>query len=173
VCSSDLPNGHPMPLHLENIGDESNIDDFENRRFYVQMFEMKLLGYILDEEDYEVVPTINRSMLLVETEIDEDINKNKIIFEPYVRLNSVVYTFAFKPTSENSFSFLAKYDVQFTQLTNVTNITRITISVNGTVVFDGTDLTTVLNFNANETITIRVYKGYYNEGSFKLIGNTV
>jgi hypothetical protein len=41
-----------MPLHLENIGDESNIDDFE--KFYIQMFEMKLLGYILDEEDFEV-----------------------------------------------------------------------------------------------------------------------
>jgi hypothetical protein len=44
-------------LKLESIGDESNIEDFENRRFYVQMFEMKLLGYIL-EDDYEVVPTI-------------------------------------------------------------------------------------------------------------------
>jgi hypothetical protein len=27
-----------MPLKLESIGDESNIEDFENRRFYVQMF---------------------------------------------------------------------------------------------------------------------------------------
>jgi hypothetical protein len=62
-------NGHPMPLKLESIGDESNIEDFENRRFYVQMFEMKLLGYILDEEDdYEVVPTINRTMLTIEVE---------------------------------------------------------------------------------------------------------
>jgi hypothetical protein len=61
-------NGHPMPLKLESIGDESNIEDFENRRFYVQMFEMKLLGYILDEDDYEVVPTINRTMLTIEVE---------------------------------------------------------------------------------------------------------
>jgi hypothetical protein len=57
-----------MPLKLESIGDESNIEDFENRRFYVQMFEMKLLGYILDEDDYEVVPTINRTMLTIEVE---------------------------------------------------------------------------------------------------------
>lgn len=167
------PKGHPMPLFLETIGDESNIDDFEKRRFYVQMFEIKLKGYILDEEDFEVIPTINRTMLLVETEVNEDLNNNKIVFDPYVRLNSVTYTFAFKPASENSFSFLAKYDVQFTQLTNITNITRITISVNNTVVFDGTELTTPLIFYANETITIRIYKGYYNEGSFKLIGNTI
>jgi hypothetical protein len=65
----------PMPLKLESIGDESNIEDFENRRFYVQMFEMKLLGYILDEDDYEVVPTINRTMLTIvkETRIVSDI----------------------------------------------------------------------------------------------------
>jgi hypothetical protein len=33
------------------------------------MFEMKLLGYILDEEDFEVIPTINRTM--VSTEVVE------------------------------------------------------------------------------------------------------
>ena len=43
-------NGHPMPLHLDSIGDESNIDDFENRRFYVQLFDikMKLVCYIFN-----------------------------------------------------------------------------------------------------------------------------
>jgi hypothetical protein len=53
-------NGHPMPIHLESIGDESQINDFDRRRFYVQNFEMKVLGYILDENDYEHIPTINR-----------------------------------------------------------------------------------------------------------------
>lgn len=60
------PNGHPMPLTLEMVGDESPIDDFENRRFYVQNFEIKLAGYILDEKHYEIVPTVNRSILMTE-----------------------------------------------------------------------------------------------------------
>lgn len=64
------PKGHPMPVKLNNIGDESNIEDFENRRFYVQNFEMLLQGYILDEKDFEVQPTINRMMVL--NEISED-----------------------------------------------------------------------------------------------------
>ena len=55
-----IVNGHPMPIHLEKIGDESQVDDFDKRRFYVQHFEMKILGYILDEDDYEHIPTINR-----------------------------------------------------------------------------------------------------------------
>lgn len=64
-------NGHPMPIHLENVGDESNIDDFENRRFYVQPFEMTLYGYILDEADFQVIPTVNRAFIV--TESDENI----------------------------------------------------------------------------------------------------
>jgi hypothetical protein len=55
--------GHPMPIHLESIGDESQIDDFDSRRFYVQHFEMKVLGYILNDKDFEHIPTINRGGL--------------------------------------------------------------------------------------------------------------
>ncbi len=70
--------GHPMPVHLENISDESNIDDFENRRFYIQQFEMTLLGYILDEDDFEVIPTINRTLSFIELDTK---TKNKGIIK--------------------------------------------------------------------------------------------
>lgn len=163
--------GHPMPLHLESIGDESNIDDFENRRFYIQMFEIKLLGYILDEEDFEVIPTVNRSMLMAE--IEEQLLSKDIIFDPQVTVNGVNFTFDFKPQSEPSFSFISKYDVSFTQLKDILNITRIVISVNSSVIFDGLVLTTPLVIKANDIVNIKVYKGFYNNGIFKLIGNTI
>jgi len=165
-------NGHPMPLHLESIGDESNIDDLENRRFYVQLFEMKLLGYIQDEDDYEVVPTANRTMFSMEVEEQIKINSN-VIFEPISNLNGVTYTFDFKPKAEPQFTFIAKYGVSFTQLIDIQNITRIIISINGISVFDGTVLSTPLIINANDTVNVRVYKGFYNDGIFKLIGNTI
>lgn len=165
------PNGHPMPLHLETIGDESNIDDFENRRYYIQMFEMKLLGYILDEEDFEVIPTLNRS--IVTAEIDESKLTKNCVFDQTVSLNSVTFTFDFKPNAESQFSFTSQYSVSFTQLIGIADITRIVISINGVGAFDGTVLTSPLIFNANDVITIRVYKGFYNNGIFKLIGNTI
>lgn len=58
-----FPNDHPMPLHLENIGDESSVSDFEERRFYVQNFEFTLLSYILDEKQYKVIPAVDRIVL--------------------------------------------------------------------------------------------------------------
>jgi hypothetical protein len=163
-------NGHPMPLHLESIGDESNIDSFENRRFYVQMFEMKLLGYLLDEDDFEVIPTINRT--LVTLELEQENILNDVIFEPLKRGHQVTYSFVWKPRGDNQFSFTAQYDASFTQLVDVENITRIVISVNNLVVFDGTILGAPLVLQANDVVNIRVYKNFLTIGKFKLIGST-
>jgi hypothetical protein len=163
-------NGHPMPLILDSIGDESNIDDFENRRFYVQLFEITLKGYILDESDYEIVPTINRT--LIATEIDEKLIYNDVIFDPITQGNQVVYNFVWKPKSNNQFTFTAQYDVSFTQLTNIENLSRIVITKNSVSIFDGTILTTPLIIAANDTINIRVYKNLLTLGKFTLIGST-
>jgi len=163
-------NGHPIPLHIESIGDESNIEDFENRRFYVQMFDIKMLGYILDEEDFEVVPTLNRSIITLEVEqgrVFED-----IVFEPLVRGNIVNLSFIFKPQSETQFSFTAQYNMNITQLLGILDITRIVISINGVGVFDGTILVSPIMIDANDIVTIRVYKNVLSLGSFKLIGTT-
>lgn len=164
-------NGHPMPLHLESIGDESNIEDFENRRFYVQLFEIEMLGYILDEEDFEVVPTINRT--LVTTELEEEILRNDIIFTPTVHANTATFNFVFKPSSTPAFTFISQYNMVFTQLVNISNISRIIIKINNVGVFDGTVLTTPITFSQNDLIEIRVTKPISSLGEFTLIGSTV
>ena len=170
-CYIDV-NGHPMPLHLETIGDESNIDDFENRRFYVQLFEIKLLGYLLNQEDFKIVPTMNRSMVMTELMEEED-GKGLIVLEPYRHLNTVIYTFNFKPKSITEFTFTAQYDASFSQLVDLTNISRIIIYINGFSIFDGTVLTTPIIFRGNDVIKVKVYKNYHNNGIFKLLGNTL
>lgn len=160
--------GHPMPLLLENIGDESNIDNFENRRFYVQLFEMRLMGYLLDEDDFEVVPTINRTIMALE--VEEKILVNEII--PVKKGNELTYTFVWKPKSTNKFTFTAQYDVLLTKIINIENITRIIIKVNGLVVFDGTTLNSPIILNANDVVNVEVSKNYYSLGQFIMIGNT-
>jgi hypothetical protein len=162
--------GHPMPLHLEGIGDESNIENFENRRFYVQMFEMKLLGYLLDENDYEVIPTINRTFMALE--IEESKIFNDVVFEPKLVNNDVTFNFVYKARANNQFTFTAQYNATFSQLVNIENLTRIVITVNNMVVFDGTVLVAPLVFNANDIVSVRVYKDFLKIGKFTLIGNT-
>jgi hypothetical protein len=163
-------NGHPMPLHLESIGDESNIEDFENRRFYVQMFEMKLLGYILDEEDFEVIPTLNRAVLTYE--VVEGV-KSKVIIKQTKTDACVVYNFDFKINSNNEVSFISQYNITFNNLIKSDSITRVIIEINNLVVFDGVSFSTPLNFNQNDNITIRIYRQNNTEGIVTLIGNTI
>jgi hypothetical protein len=48
------PNGHYIPMTLENISDESeyNLDD---RTFFSQVYTIKVMGYILTETDFRVI----------------------------------------------------------------------------------------------------------------------
>lgn len=162
--------GHPMPLHLESIGDESNIDDFENKRFYVQTFEVKLLGYILDESQYEVIPTINRTVMAME--VDERKIFNDVLFDSSRKDNVANFSFIFKPRSNSQFNFTLQYDVNFTLLQDIKNLDRITIMSNGVTIFDGTVLSSPLILSANDIIDIKVSKNYLSTGEFKLIGTT-
>jgi len=163
--------GHPMPIMLETISDESNIEDLDSRRFYIQLYEMRLMGYILDEADYEVVPTINRTYAFIE--LDDSKVFNNIIFDSNVDGNSAIYTFIFKPYSEPEFTFTAKYGVSFTRLTDIENTNRIVISINGVGVFDGTVLNTPIIMNPNDQVTIKIYKSNTVTSKFKLIGITI
>ena len=55
-------NGHPIPLMLDSIGDESVITNLDERKYYVQLYTINMLGYLLDEDDFIVTPAINRAI---------------------------------------------------------------------------------------------------------------
>jgi hypothetical protein len=55
-------NGHPIPLMLDSIGDESVITNLDERKYYVQLYTIKMMGYLLDEDDFVVTPAVNRAI---------------------------------------------------------------------------------------------------------------
>jgi hypothetical protein len=59
-------NGHYIPMILEDTSDESQITDLNNKRFYIQLYSINLQGFILDPDDFEVVPSINRIFTVTE-----------------------------------------------------------------------------------------------------------
>lgn len=61
-----IVNGHYIPIILEDTSDESQISDLENKRFYVQLYSFMLQGFILDPDDFEITPAINRVFTIVE-----------------------------------------------------------------------------------------------------------
>ena len=59
-------NGHPIPLILDSIGDESQITNLDERKYYVQLFTIKMMGYLLDEDDFVVTPAVSRGIQFYE-----------------------------------------------------------------------------------------------------------
>ena len=63
--------GHYIPIILESVSDESQISDLESRRYYLQTYKLQLQGFLIDEEEFEVMPAITRAMTMME--LDEPI----------------------------------------------------------------------------------------------------
>lgn len=158
------PNAHPMPLHLESINDESNIDDFENRRFYIQMFEILLKGYIVDEEEFEVVPAIDRMVVL--TEIVEDAQGDAILqVTPPEGSQNVTYTIIGKPLSVSRLSTEIQLDTNFNNYNIIMNITSVVFKLDGEVV------TVPFIASAGQTLEIIMDRNVNKTAKFQLFGN--
>jgi hypothetical protein len=95
-----IVNGHYFPLYLESVNDESQIDN-ESKRFYMQSYDIKCEGYLLDVSEFEVtelIPSINRSFLTQEI-------SNSIIKKPVIDINGNEFSlfFYFNPPLSSTF----------------------------------------------------------------------
>jgi len=156
-------NGHPMPIHLESIGDESQITDFDRRRFYVQNFEMKILGYILEEKDFELVPTVNRA--LVFSEIIEATLKPKVIIKSLKDVDEICLDIIVKANHfGEEFTIDMAYDVDFTSLTIEYNVISVTMAVNGI------QQEIPFSVKSNESLTLTIVRNEAKEAKLLLKG---
>jgi hypothetical protein len=57
--------GQYVPIILENISDESQMT-IDARKYYVQSYDFNMMGYLIDEEEFEVKPAIQRVTQLIE-----------------------------------------------------------------------------------------------------------
>lgn len=59
--------GQYVPIILTNVGDDSQMT-MEARKYYVQSYDFTMLGYLIDEEEFEVKPAISRVTQLFEVD---------------------------------------------------------------------------------------------------------
>jgi hypothetical protein len=57
--------GQYVPIVLDNVSDESQMT-MDARKYYVQNYDFTMLGYLIDEEEFEVKPAIQRVTQLIE-----------------------------------------------------------------------------------------------------------
>lgn len=53
-------NGHSMPIYLESMDDVSNNTEIESRRYYHKTYSMVLKGYLLREEDFRKLDSVDK-----------------------------------------------------------------------------------------------------------------
>jgi hypothetical protein len=125
--------GHYFPIMLESIGDESTVDNLDGKRYYVQTYEMKLMGYLVDEDEFEVTPAIERTF--VSLELDEKRPKAIVKFIKDETTNDLNTTciIQFQERSPTEISFASDNNTIFNTI-ETTNIAAYTVRVNGTVV---------------------------------------
>jgi hypothetical protein len=55
--------GYYMPIMLDSISDESTLNNYEGQRFYCQVYNINLLGFLQDKKDFEEVRNLRRVVL--------------------------------------------------------------------------------------------------------------
>lgn len=57
--------GQYVPIIMNNISDESQMG-IESRKYYIQSYDFTMLGYLIDEEEFQVKPAIARVAQVME-----------------------------------------------------------------------------------------------------------
>jgi hypothetical protein len=52
--------GNPLPLLFEGFAEANPIENIEGDRFFVSKYALKILGFIQDEKEFEIVKTVRR-----------------------------------------------------------------------------------------------------------------
>jgi len=140
--------GHYIPIKMNNISDES-VMDMEKRKYYIQSYEFVMLGFLIDENEFEVSPAITRSLQVFETDTRSiKRGKRNEIPNDSVEINSV-YKVGITSLSE-----------RFDYITNLTIDTTINIDSYDVFInndFYGSDINKI-ELNSGDTIRIDIVK---------------
>lgn len=144
-------NGHFMPITLESIGDESSIDSLDDKRYYVQLFDMKMAGYLLNEDEFKITPAVSKMMVMVEP--DESIASIKPTFKCHQQGTVSNIEANFKVGSFNNLTIPIQFPTIITGAEKI-NIESVDIILNG----NSTNLDSPLSVSLGDVIFITVIK---------------
>ena len=134
-----FPNGHPMPMKLGNIMDDSDYTA-EDRQYFSQTFEIILMGYVLRDEDFETVvkPIMNFKCISVDTDrrfrASVEIEEPEVDVEMYYN-QPIIVTVGYEIHQSDTRDFTIDTDMEVEKIDTI-NIRNYTIKVNGVKIID-------------------------------------
>jgi len=140
--------GHYIPIVMNNISDES-VMEIEKRKYYIQNYDFTMLGFLIDEDEFEVSPAINRVLQVVEMELNSTKRRPKKDDNPA----STELTFIYQVGSTVK-TQLFNYTVNLNVGDNI-NIQSFDVFING--LYYGSDIPQI-QINTNDTMRLEITK---------------
>jgi len=141
--------GQYVPIVSTNISDES-VMELDKRKFYIQNYDFTMLGYLIDEEEFQVKPAINRALMMVE--VDTSNRKQKFIPKQENK-NSFQLVFDF-PVGNDSYFKNMDYTINM-GIEKTNNVNSYDVYINGD--YYGTDISQI-QINTNDTLQIDIIR---------------
>jgi hypothetical protein len=141
--------GHYVPIIMDNISDES-VMDIDKRKFYIQSYNFTMMGFLIDEEEFEVSPAISRVLTVME--MDTELKRGgKTKFPPNPDEFEIDIPYAVGTTSfTQNYYFTA--DLTYVSSNNVSSYD---IYINGD--YYGTDLE-LIQLTSGDVLVINITK---------------
>ena len=140
--------GHYIPIVMGTITDESVVD-VEKRKYYIQSYEFTMLGFLIDEDEFEVAPAITRVLTSLEFDPNNTKRQKKINEE-----SRSFQTDALFVIGNNTLSQTINYTVD-TNVGSTVNVDTFDVYINGD--YYGSDLS-LIQINTNDVLRIDVTK---------------
>lgn len=93
-------NGHYIPIINDGFADES-VMDLEKRKYYIQKYDFTMMGFLIDENQFEVFPAISRTFQVFE--VDQRTPKRKQKREQPIQPESIIYEYENSATTKEFF----------------------------------------------------------------------
>jgi hypothetical protein len=140
--------GQYVPIILNNISDESQMN-LDSRKYYIQNYDFTMLGYLIDEEEFEVKPAIARVTQLMELTGTGNTKREKYPKNPNQFLENYLFI-----VGNDTLSDIVAYTANLS-FTNSTNVETYDVFINDD--YFGTDVQNI-QITTNDVLRIDVIK---------------
>ena len=147
--------GHYIPIINDDVIDES-ILDLEKRKVYIQKYTFTMMGFLIDEDEFEVQPAVTRIFQIYETE--SKIKKRKPKKEVPNSPQTATFTYSDIDTEKEE-TFHYTVNMRFMDSENVDSYS---VYINGD--YYGDDVVVIL-VNSGDVIKITINKDNPSEQS--------
>ena len=143
--------GQYVPIIMNNITDES-VTEVERRQYYIQSYDFTMLGYLIDEEEFQVKPAVARVVQLFETDVNVAKGRIAETFPP----NPNEFEYRLFYTSGNTTLIDNQVDYRINlNLVSTNNVSGWDVIINGD--FYGSNLDTI-QLNTGDILQVDITK---------------